>query len=339
MKLTEAFRTQAASCADLGSPFMAHLMSLMADRLQPDHGPVAQRLFEWPGDVTPAGASLPLRLAGGLHALRLGDDAGLAAVYPPATATDDALWDAMSGAMTREAAFLLDWVERAPQTNEIRRAAVFRAAGHWLTARYGLPLELAELGASAGLNLHWDAYALRIGDGVFGPDNPVLTLAPDWTGPPPPDATPVIATRRGTDLAPLSTVADRMRLRAYLWPDQPARLEMTEAAMALPPAPVDAADAADWLDALPRQMPHTCRMICHSVAWQYFPAEVQARARATIADLGAAATTHRPLAHLEMETDGATPGARLTLTTWPGGMVHDAGRADFHGRWIDWRLT
>ncbi|WP_298434406.1 DUF2332 family protein [uncultured Jannaschia sp.] len=339
MKLVRAFHAQAAACATLGSPFMARLMTLLADRLEPDHGAVARRLFEWPGDVTPAGASLPLRLAGGLHALRLGGDAGLAAVYPPANALDDALWDAVSAAMTREAPFLLDWVRRAPQTNEIRRAAVFRAAGHWLTARYGLPLELAELGASAGLNLHWDAYALLVGDTTFGPKDSVLTLAPDWTGVMPPANAPRIAARRGNDLAPLSPIGDRMRLLAYLWPDQPGRLAMTEAALALPPAPVDAADAADWLDALSPQLPGTCRMICHSVAWQYFPDDVQARARATIADLGAATTTDRPLAHLEMETDGATPGARLTLTTWPGGTVHDAGRADFHGRWIDWRLT
>jgi hypothetical protein len=26
----------------------------------------------------------------------------------------------------------------------------------------------------------------------------------------------------------------------------------------------------------------------------------------------------------------------LTLQLWPGGQLHDVGRADFHGRWISW---
>jgi hypothetical protein len=38
-----------------------------------------------------------------------------------------------------------------------------------------------------------------------------------------------------------------------------------------------------------------------------------------------------------MEADGSTePGAALTLTLWPGEKVIPLGRADFHGRWVDW---
>ncbi|MEM7489790.1 MAG: DUF2332 family protein, partial [Pseudomonadota bacterium] len=310
----------------------------LAERLHPDHGPVAAALFAWPGDVTPSGASLPLRLAGGLHALRLEGDAGLAAVYPPEDPPDDALWDAVSDALHRRSDVLLAWIQSAPQTNEVRRAAVFRAAGQWLTARYGLPLELCELGASAGLNLHWDRYALDAAGHRHGPEDAVLTLSPDWTGPPPPAVEPRIAARRGVDLNPVSPQADRLRLLAYLWPDQPHRLALTEAALALPPAPVAAGDAADWLEALPAQAAGTCRLICHSVAWQYFPDPVQARASAAIAALGDAATEAAPLAHLAMEADGGR-GAGLTLTTWPGGTAQPIGRADFHGRWIDWTLT
>ncbi|WP_366510940.1 DUF2332 family protein [Yoonia sp.] len=43
-------------------------------------------------------------------------------------------------------------------------------------ARFGLPIHLSELGASAGLNLMWDHFALRIGHATFGPDTPALTL-------------------------------------------------------------------------------------------------------------------------------------------------------------------
>ena len=37
-----------------------------------------------------------------------------------------------------------------------------------------------------------------------------------------------------------------------------------------------------------------------------------------------------------MEADGLSPGAALTLTLWPGGETIPLGRADFHGRWVDW---
>jgi hypothetical protein len=44
-----------------------------------------------------------------------------------------------------------------------------------------------------------------------------------------------------------------------------------------------------------------------------------------------------PIARLSMEVDDSTPGAALTLTLWPGGEIIPLGRADFHGRWIDWQ--
>lgn len=317
---------------------MGRLMTLFANRLTPESGAVAARLFGWAGDPSSRRGSLPLRLASGFHALALSGHAGLSAVYPPQDAPDDALWSAIETALISEETFLLDWVESPPQTNEVRRAAIFRAAGQWLAARHGLPLELCELGASAGLNLHWDRYALDVAGIRFGPPDAVLTVTPDWTGPPPPMAEPSVAARRGVDLNPLDPVADRLRLLAYLWPDQPHRLDLTEAALCLPPAPVDQGCAADWLDTLPAQTDGTCRLIQHSVAWQYFPSDVQTRAAATIARLGAAATETKPLAHLAMEAaDGR--GAAVTLTTWPGGTVHAAGRADFHGRWVAWHLT
>lgn len=292
-------------------------------------------MFGWPGDVGPSGVSLPLRLAGGLHALALGGDPGLRACYPPNEGPD---CGAVSAAMTGKAAFLLDWIASPPQTNELRRAAVLRAAGQWLAARSGLPLELHELGASAGLNLHWERYALRAGAATSGPADPVLTLAPDWTGPPPPSVEPAIAARRGVDLNPLSPAADALRLRSNTWPDQPDRMARLDAALALPPAPVDRADAADWLEAMAPQPNGVARLICHTVAWQYFTEDTARRARAAIERLGAAATDRSPLAWFAMEADGGR-GAGLTLRLWPGGEARVAGRCDFHARWVDWRLA
>lgn len=332
-RVRQAFRDQAKACAALGSPLMDRLMTGLADRLTPGD-PVSDRVLGWPGDPSSHADSVPLRLAGGLHALVLADQApALAACYASGRdPTETALVT-----IRQNPAFLLDWLQSPPQTNEVRRSAPLIAAANWLTARFGLPLALSELGASAGLNLLFDHYALTVGDRSFGPPDPVLRLTPDWAGPPPPQATPRMLDRRGVDLNPLDPVADQLRLLAYLWPDQPDRLTRTRAALDLASrqrVQVDRGDAADWLEnrlATPR--PEALHLIFHTVAWQYFPPATQSRALAAMDRAGRAG----PLARLSCEADNQTPGAALTLTLWPGGETIRLGRADFHGRWVHWQ--
>ncbi len=130
-----------------------------------------------------------------------------------------------------------------------------------------------------------------------------------------------------------------MRLTAYLWPDQPERLVLTRAAASVATARIVKGDAIDWLsDRLASAPEGHLHLIQHTVAWQYFPADAQARGRALMEAAGAQATAHRPLAWLSMETDGdaGKRGAALTLRLWPGDLTLDLGRADFHGRWVHW---
>ncbi|TAG19500.1 MAG: DUF2332 family protein [Rhodobacterales bacterium] len=336
--IRHAFRQQSKACAGLGSPLMAQLMAGLADGLQPG-GPVADKVLGWQGDPSPSADSVPLRLAGGLHALVLtGADKALAAAYADAGADPTA---AALAAIARHPDHLLTWLTSPPQTNEIRRSTILIAAGHWLTARFGLPLVLSELGASAGLNLMWDHYALQVAGQHFGPKEAALTLTPDWTGPLPAAVPPSVIARRGVDLNPLDPQADRLRLLAYLWADQPDRLTRTAAALDLAARvqpQVDRADAGDWLEArLQTPHPGALHLIYHTIAWQYFPAATQARAEAAMARAGALATPDAPIARLGMEADGTTPGAALTLTLWPGGTTQSLGRVDFHGRWVDWQ--
>jgi hypothetical protein len=328
-----AFHDQARSCAALGSPLMDRLMSGLADRLVPGD-PVSDRILRWPGDPSSRADSVPLRLAGGLHALILtGQEPALAAAY--ASSRDPT--DAALAAIQHHPDFLLDWLTSPPQTNEVRRSAPLIAAAHWLTARFGLPLVLSELGASAGLNLLWDRYALTVRGQTFGPADPTLTLTPDWTGPVPPYARPTILDRRGTDLNPLDPESDRLRLLAYLWADQPDRISRTRAALdlAVHQRPhVDRADAADWLEArLATPTAGALHLVFHTVAWQYFPPATQTAALSAMEK----ASRLGPIARLSMEADDQTPGAALTLTLWPQGDTIPLGRADFHGRWIDWQ--
>jgi len=341
--LQHAFRDQAGTCAHMGSPLMGRVLGILADHWD-DTSRLGQRMATYSGDIGPAGHSLPLRIGGGLHALVLQDrDNGLRAAYPPHDVDDATLQDAVLSALKTHEDFLLDWTQLPPQTNEVRRSAALIGMAHVATRHFDRPIVLSELGASGGLNLMWDHFALDTGDGVLGPTDAVLTLRPDWTGPTPPATRPRIAARSGVDLNPLNPrdPNDLLRLTAYLWADQPHRIALTRAAASVTaPGAVEKGDAIKWLaqrlQAAPQGHMH---LIQHTVAWQYFPADAQAEGRALIEAAGARATADTPLGWMQMETDGDTTGAvgaALTLRLWPGDITCSLGRADFHGRWINW---
>lgn len=342
MTLIQAFRDQSETCARMGSPLMGRVLNILAARWDADSA-LGQEMAHYQGDIGPAGHSLPLRICGGLHALvLLGRDPDLAATYPPHVVDDATLEQAVVTTLKTHEEFLLDWTKSPPQTNEVRRSAALIAMAHVALSHFDRPIVLSELGASGGLNLMWDHFALNCGHGIQGPSDAVLTLTPDWTGAMPPQACPQVVDRLGVDLNPLNPndPSDLLRLTAYLWADQPHRLALTRAAASVMDAVVEKGDAINWLatrlDAAPKGHMH---IIQHTVAWQYFAADAQARGTALIEAAGAHATPETPLAWVQMETDGDTTGAvgaALTLRLWPGDLTLSLGRADFHGRWINW---
>ncbi|MCB2135291.1 MAG: DUF2332 family protein [Rhodobacteraceae bacterium] len=342
MTWQDAFGYQARTCADLGSPFTSCLLGLVASRGLPA-GAIRDRIAAWPGDISARGASVPLRLAGALHRLVLEARApALAAFYPPnENVSDDALWSVVCEALVDRESTLMDWLGTPPQTNEVGRSAFLIPAAAWLTHITGLPLALSELGASAGLNLRFDRYALVAGERRFGPENPALTLSPVWRGMPPRAADLRVSERTGADLNPADPASDRLRLLSFIWPDQPDRLARMTAAIGearRTPATIERTDAIDYLARrLAQPMPGRLHMIFHTIAWQYFPAAAQQRGKTLLARAGALATREAPLARVAMEADDRSPGAGLKITLWPGGRCFDMGRADFHGRWIDWQ--
>jgi hypothetical protein len=341
------FRDQAQYCRALGSPFTGMLLDLAAERLQAG-APWAAPILGWIGDAR--ADALALRLAGALHRAVLDGDERLAACYAARriTATD------LDAAVLRHADLLALYLQSPPQTNDPQRSAVL-LGGFLRLAQLcpGLALQTCEIGASAGLNLSWDAYAYDFAAWQFGePQTAPLLLRSRWDGPVPAGATlrprlPIrVLGRAGCDISPLDArrSTDRQRLLSYIWADQPERLARVTHALdhaAAADIAVTRAHAADFLDAQLRQRrKDVVFVLYHSIVWQYIAPAEQQRITALMQQAGAAATAQAPLAWLRFEPGEAKDGADLTLTLWDGsgpeGRSERLGAGDFHGRWMRW---
>jgi hypothetical protein len=335
-----AFARQAEWAVKLESPFMARLCALLGERLDGETA-VGRRVLDWPGTADAFADALPLRLTGGLHALvRRGDVPDLAACYPPNPLPDEhRLWAALRPVL--DEADLLPWLDSAPQTNEVGRSAVLMSGLLVVCALFRQPVELLELGASAGLNLVLDRYGYDLGRVRAGDPRSPLQISPRWKGPPPPDVPVIVARRSGVDLNPLDPRRDGDRLLAYVWPDQRRRLEQLEAALALAaedPPGIEPGDAAGWTEARlaePR-VPGSTRVLLHSIAFQYFPDESKRRIRAAVDEAGAAASAAAPLAWLRYEHDDGDGRITLRLRTWPDDEERLLGHCHPHGSSIRW---
>ncbi len=339
--IRHTFALQAEACEALGSGFTASLCRRFGAHLSLDTA-VGKLVLEWSGDPSPSADSIPLRLCGGLHALVLsGRDAALAQLYPPHrdTAPD---WPVIEAALAAHEAFLLDWMTSPPQTNEVGRSGIVWPAMMMIAQETGKPLRLLEVGASGGLNLQMDRFAYRFGGAEAGIPGSKVRIAPEMRG----EAVSVVETdiadRTGCDINPLDPTddADALRLRAYVWPDQADRLARLDGALALArqhPIEIESIDAIQWLEReLEAPRSSVCTVIYSTIAWQYLPEAARAQGAELIDEAGRRTSEDAPLVWLRFEADGQSPGAGITVQMWPDGSVRQLGRADFHGRWLDW---
>ncbi|NNC37011.1 MAG: DUF2332 family protein [Acidimicrobiales bacterium] len=345
-KLIRAFNLQAYHCRDLDSSFMGDACELMAAHLKPNTN-IGKTLFDWPGDVAASGASLPLRLMGCLHRLVISHESPeLARVYPPHLLTDDD-WPVFEQALIDHEQAILHQLRQAPQTNEVRRSAVL-LSGFMTIANQtaNFPMVMSELGASAGLNMCWDKFSYVFGGIKWGDPGASIQLTPQWNGNPLPTHPLSVVDRGGCDINPID-LDDQQKvdtLLSYLWADQPERLARTRSAIEIfkeNALNIDKEGAINWLkERLERPEQSTVHVVYHTIARQYFSDADKNESRALIEAAGENATAISPLAWLRFEADGEQPGAALTLRLWNGedndGAVQFLGRADYHGRWIDW---
>jgi hypothetical protein len=275
------FAEQSAICGAFGSPFTGELMARMRDDIE-QGGPTAKLLADWP--TNPRADALALRLTGAAHAAALTNrDPQLAALYP-ANNPDwriDEIWPLVRALFERDHAWAHAFIQSAPQTNEIRRSIALLAGFLHFAQTHRGPLDMLEIGASAGLNQNWDRFAYRPKTWSWGADSPVV-VDTDWNGAPPPVDAPVnVRSRAACDLNPLdiNDDAQRLQLKSYVWPDQPERLARFDGAVALARANntrVDRADAAVWVkQQLDARAADAATIVYHSVFLQYPPREAR----------------------------------------------------------------
>ena len=337
----EAFRNQVRYCRANDAPITARVVEALAGALDRAEGNAfLERIRDWQG--APLADALPLRAAGGLHALHLsGTEPALSTIYRGAAADDAAI---IADVLARRVTDLLPWLDGPPQTNEAGRSSNFIAAMLWL-AEQGLPprFECREIGSSAGINLMLDRYRYELGGVGVGPQPGVLEFAPEWRGLPPPNRAIAIASLKGCDVAPvdLADPAQALRLKAYIWPEHTVRFARMDKAIA---AAIERApelvrmNAADFVEAeLARpQAVGTSRVLMHSIVWQYVPADQKARVTAAMEAAGALATPERPLAWIALEANNTLAVHELTVRYWPGGEQRvQLGTAHAHGAWLE----
>ena len=170
------------------------------------------------------------------------------------------------------------------------------------------------------------------------------------TGELPPWRDVAIASRAACDQNPIdpATAEGKLRLRAYVWADQAARLARLNAAIDLAITSglkVDKVDAAAWTCAkLTGDLPRGVTVIYHSVFYQYPPRDVRIAIADAIEEAGRRANADSQLAWVRFEPDsilGAASGSAryvLNIVRWDGAGRHEQTLADVdpHGRFMSW---
>jgi hypothetical protein len=273
---------------------------------------------------------LPVRLLGGLHYLVLDGRA-------PGWA-----WADVRETLAREREWLARFVaDRGVQTNEVQRCWALLPAFLSLAER---PLELLELGASAGLNLLCDRYRYRYAGGSWGATDSPLELSGE-------ERTPVPASllrrdveirrRRGVDLEPIGVRdPDAVRLlECFVWPDQQERIRRLRQAVELARREPPDVIRGDYVQLLPGLLadrdPEALTVVFQTVSTVYLAEERYEELRRIVDE------AEPPLAWISTrrfteETTGIEGGFELELRAPDDLKPRLVAKMGYHGQWLDW---
>lgn len=326
--LADRFRGHAGSHTHL----YGYAMRAMADDWEAG-GPVREVCAGY--EQVPKAAALQLRLLAGIFRIVLTGRAPELVPYYPCLGGFEApalAWPALRKIIAEHVEELHDALETPPQTNEVGRCAALLAGLFDLVGAADVHrVRLLEVGASAGLNLLLDGYAVsgdgwswgqagsavRLGAAIIGP----VTLRPF-----------TIDARRGCDLHPVdvTTQAGRIKLTSFVWPFDVQRHQRLAAALDVAqrtPPVVDQASAGAWLEQQLRGhvAADTLTVVWQSITRLYWPADEVRAVEQVLRRAG----TRLLLGHLSMEypLDGPSDaGPEVVTQLWRPGSSHPVRR-------------
>jgi hypothetical protein len=265
----------------------------------------------------------PLRLLGGIHYLVLAGDAS---------------WENLDAAIETHTEFLRRWAaDQDVQTNEVQRS--WGILPGFLSLADGRPLDLLELGPSAGLNLVWDRYRYRYATGTWGES--ALELMGDDRVPPPSallGRRVEVARRRGIDLNPIDATTEHGArvLQAFVWADQGVRLERLRRAIDVLRADPPALIRGDYVQDLPAlledRLPGTQLVVFQTASTMYVGADGLRRLTGVLHE----ASLAEPFSFLGTGPPPGDNGYGLEIQRLPGGERTRLAVFDFHGEWFEW---
>jgi hypothetical protein len=269
----------------------------------------------------------PLRLFGGVHYLEL---AGV--VQHP--------WAKLGGVLEANRDWLTRFVAEHPvQTNEVQRC--WGLLPGFLNVADGRPLDLVELGPSAGLNLFWDRYRYRYGEQTWGRRDAPLELSGEAEGGPPPELFSRRATvrrRTGIDRRPVDVTTDHGArvLEAFVWADQVDRLERVRRAIEIARTDPPRLMAGDFVEVLPGLLAErdldALTVVFHSASLMYLREDDRALVESALEQEGQRGS----LAWVSYEyVASEAMGFALDVQTWPGERRRLA-RLHGHGNSLEW---
>jgi hypothetical protein len=323
-------RRQAEYFAMLGSPIYAELAGWLAD-----HPARARAILD-----EEASWDAGLRLFAGVHYLVL------SGVAPHALDGDP---DHLAAALVDHETELRRFTtEQGIQTNEVARCAGLLPCFLEVARRASMPLELVELGPSAGLNLLLDRYRYVYEQGSWGPAVARVVLRPTEARPVPGELLTVqldVRRRRGIERAPVDVTTDEgyRLLRSFLWPGRNERVDLLDAAVATLRDEAQRPEIVqgDYVGVLPEllaQRPDDAvTVVFQTASTAYLSSEANRALRDALDTAGA---DGRPLAWVstrrmdERETDRGDSW-EMELRIWPE-PVRLVAHLDFHGSWLEW---
>ncbi|MDG2002971.1 MAG: DUF2332 domain-containing protein [Novosphingobium sp.] len=327
-----AFRTGAQSYGNFGATLYSVLCAGGAD--DPDIIELAAH--------AQAGAQPVFHLLTVIHYLVLGsphDPLGryFATLHDPPRPADEAWPEFTRFCRERRSQIVDTLASTTVQTTFADRCATMVPLFAFVADRVGEPLNLIEIGCSAGVLLTFDRYAYAYKNREpFGAQGAPLTFTGEFSGDPP-LRLPLVGSRTGLDLHPVhaDNADERRWLIALIFPEfRKQREELATALEVVAQTDIRLVEG-DALNTLPGVLAETADPVCifHSVCLSYWTEEARAALDAMLIEASRTRTIHRvgsePSArfsawnkgHNRSETSKPPPSGELTIARYAGGVM------------------